>query len=62
MLSDAIARILYRLWTSESAYTDAGINAYEKQDRERAVKNLYKKAQALGFNIIAQSHTTEYVS
>jgi transposase len=57
-----LARIFYRLWTSGTAYTDPGINAYEHQYRERVVKNLKKKAQSLGFDLVAQSQTTECVS
>jgi transposase len=45
-----LARIFYRLWTSGTAYTDPGIDAYEQQYHERLLKNLKKKAQALAWN------------
>jgi hypothetical protein len=45
-----LARIFYRLWTSGDAYTDPGIDAYEHQYRDRILKNLKKKAQALAWN------------
>lgn len=49
-----LARIFYRLWTSGGTYVDPGTSAYEHQHRERVVNNLKKKAQALGFDLIAQ--------
>ncbi len=53
-----IAGIFYRLWTSGGAYTDPGVDAYEKQYCERALKTLQKKAHALGFDLVAQSAAT----
>ncbi|RAM53548.1 MAG: hypothetical protein C6Y22_00080 [Hapalosiphonaceae cyanobacterium JJU2] len=47
-----LARIFYRLWTSGDRYTDAGIDAYEQKYQERVIKNLKKKAQALGLELI----------
>ena len=43
-----LARIFYRLWTSGDAYADPGIDTYEQHYQERTLKNLKKKAQALG--------------
>jgi transposase len=57
-----LARIFYRLWTSGGAYTDPGIDAYERQYRHRTVKYLQKKARALGFDLVAQPTATECVS
>lgn len=57
-----LARIFYRLWTSGGAYTDPGIDAYERQYRDRTVKYLQKKARALGFDLVAQPTATECVS
>jgi transposase len=57
-----LARIFYRLWTSGGAYTDPGVDAYEQQYRERLVKNLKKKAQSLGFELVVPSATDECVS
>lgn len=56
-----LARIFYRLWTSGAAYADPGVDAYEQKYRERMVKNLKKKAQALGFDLVAQL-TTQLVT
>ena len=57
-----LARLFYHLWTSGSAYTDPGIDAYEQQYRERTLKSLKKKAQAFGLELIPISNATECVS
>jgi hypothetical protein len=57
-----LARIFYRLWTSGTAYTDPGIDAYEQQSHDRLLKNLKKKAQAFGLELIPISTPTECVS
>ncbi len=57
-----LARIFYRLWTSGNAYVDPGIDAYEQQYRERILKNLKKKAQAFGLELIPTSDPTQCVS
>lgn len=36
-------------------YTDPGADYYQQQYRERMVNNLKKKAQSLGFELVAQS-------
>ncbi|KST70326.1 IS110 family RNA-guided transposase [Mastigocoleus testarum] len=56
-----LARIFYHLWTSGGAYTDPGINAYEQQYHDRMLKNLKKKAQAFGLELIPISNTSESV-
>ncbi|WP_375492296.1 hypothetical protein [uncultured Nostoc sp.] len=45
-----------------SRYTDPGIDAYEQQYRERTLKNLKKKAQAFGLELIPISTPNECVS
>lgn len=50
-----LARMFYRLWSTQQAYSDPGADYYEQQYRERVVKNLKKKAQELGFELVAQS-------
>lgn len=57
-----LARIFYRLWSSGDSYADPGIEAYEHQYRERVVKNLKKKALALGFDLLPQTPTPDCVS
>ena len=57
-----LARIFYHFWTSGGTYVDPGMNAYEHQHQERVIKHLKKKAQALGFDLIAQPIPQECVS
>lgn len=57
-----LARIFYRLWTSGDIYSDPGIDAYEHQYQERMLKNLKRKAQAFGLELIPISNPTECVS
>jgi len=57
-----LARIFYHLWTSGGTYVDPGMNAHEHQHQERVVKNLKKKAQALGFDLVAKPTAPECVS
>ena len=49
-----LARIFYHLWTKGEAYADPGVDAYEKRYRERLVKNLERKAHALGLTLVPQ--------
>lgn len=57
-----LARLFYRLWKTAGEYTDPGANYYEQQYQQRMLKNLSKKAQALGFSLVPQSSMTEDVS
>ena len=57
-----LARIFYRLWTSGDVYSDPGIDAFEHQYQERMLKNLKKKAQVFGLELVPISNTTECVS
>lgn len=57
-----LARIFYRLWTAGGEYTDPGIDYYEQKYQERLVKNLKKKAQQLGFNLVPQPSMPQGVS
>ena len=57
-----LARIFYHLWTSGDIYSDPSIDAYEHQYQERVLKNLKKKAQAFGLQLIPISNPTECVS
>ncbi len=47
-----IARLFYTLWTSKQSYQDRGADYYEQQYRQRVIKNLSKKAQSLGFQLV----------
>jgi transposase len=57
-----LARIFYHFWKLGGTYIDPGMNAYERQHQERVIKHLQKKAQALGFDLIAQPILQECVS
>lgn len=57
-----LARIFYHLWTSGDIYSDPGIDAYEQQYQERMLKNLKRKAQAFGLQLLPISNPTECVS
>jgi len=48
-----LARIFYRLWSSGGTYDDPGVNYYEQRYQEQIVKGLRKKAQAMGFDLVA---------
>ena len=43
-----LARIFYHLWSRCETYSDPGVEAYQQQYRERTLKQLQRKAQALG--------------
>lgn len=47
-----LARIFYSLWRSGEAYDDPGAEAYEQQYRQRLIKSLERKAQALGLELV----------
>ena len=48
-----LARLVYAMLTHGTAYIDAGQEYYEKRYRTRAVQNLKRKAQALGFELVS---------
>lgn len=48
-----LARLIYTLLTKGEAYVDQGQSQYEARYRERVVKTLSKKAEKLGFQLIA---------
>jgi hypothetical protein len=43
-----------KIRSSGAAFTDPGVDAYEQRYQERIVKNLKKKAHALGFDLVPQ--------
>ena len=47
-----LARLVYSLLKNGSAYVDAGQDVYERQYKERAVRNLGHRAKALGFELV----------
>ncbi|KYC40339.1 transposase [Scytonema hofmannii PCC 7110] len=57
-----LARIFYHLWTTGGEYADPGVDYYEHKYHERMVNQLKKKAQSLGFELVAPPSVTECVS
>jgi transposase len=46
-----LARLIYTLMTKGEAYVDQGQDYYEQQHQQRVMKNLKKKALAMGFSL-----------
>ncbi len=57
-----LARLFYKIWTTRDSYCDPGMDYYEQRYHERVLSNLKKKAQSLGFELVAQPNPTESVS
>ncbi|MBV8883411.1 MAG: hypothetical protein JO235_05345 [Chroococcidiopsidaceae cyanobacterium CP_BM_RX_35] len=57
-----IARLFYQMWTTSGQYADPGLDYYEQRYQEQVLNKLRKKAQSLGFDLIAQSSAPECVS
>ncbi len=47
-----LARLVYSMLKYGSAYVDAGQDYYERQYKERVVRNLKQRAKALGFELV----------
>ena len=50
-----LARIIYAMVKNQIAYHDPGSGYYEEQARERAVKNLRRRANQLGLRLVEQA-------
>jgi transposase len=48
-----MARLIYAMLTKGTAYVDAGQEYYEERYRSRVLHNLKRKAQELGFELVA---------
>jgi hypothetical protein len=46
-----LARLIYAMLTKGGDYVDKGQTYYEEKYRERVIKNLTKRAEALGFQL-----------
>ena len=61
-----LARIFYYMWENGVPYHDKGADYYERTYRDRIMRNLKKKARALGYNInlepIAKQEITETIA
>ncbi len=53
-----LARLFYQMWTTHGTYTDPGMDYYEQKYHQRILNNLKKKAQSLGFELVAQANAT----
>ncbi len=53
-----IARIFYSMLKNGTEYVDQGQDYYDKQYKERIIKNLKKRATEMGFELIAQDFST----
>ena len=47
-----LARLIYAMLTKGEEYVDQGQAYYEEKYRERVLKNLSKRAEVLGFQLI----------
>lgn len=57
-----LARIVYSMLKNRTAYADPGATYYEQQYRDRAVRNLKRKATALGLEVTPVSAQAASVS
>lgn len=48
-----LARLVYTMLKQGAAYVDAGQEYYEKRYRSRVIQNMKRKAQELGFELVA---------
>ena len=57
-----LARLFYQIWTTAGRYCDPGIEYYEQKYQELILKNLQKKAQAFGLQLVPKSQDKEEAS
>ena len=57
-----LACTFYQVWSRGKGYVDPGFEQYEQQYCERTLKQLQRKAQVLGFDIVPQCVADECVS
>ena len=50
-----LARIIYAMLKNQTEYYDPGEGYYEEQARQRAIRNLKRKANKLGFQLIGEA-------
>jgi len=53
-----LARLIYSMLKYGQEYVDAGQDYYESQYRERALRNLVRRAKELGYNLVATQQPT----
>lgn len=54
-----LARLFYQMWATTGLYADPGIDYYEHKYQEQVLKNLRKKAHALGLELVLISQDTQ---
>jgi len=47
------ARLFYTLWTTKESYLDKGADYYEQQYKQRTLHRISKKAESLGYQLVA---------
>ena len=47
-----LARIIYAMLKNQTEYIDPGADFFEEQYRQRAIKNLQRKAKKLGLKVM----------
>jgi len=57
-----LARIFYHLWSRSEPYSDPGVESYQRHYQERTLKQLQRKAQAFGFDLVPHNVADECVS
>ncbi|MEA5628180.1 hypothetical protein VB740_35410, partial [Nostoc sp. UHCC 0251] len=57
-----LARLFYQIWTTAGRYSDPGMEYYEQKYRDLIFKNLQKKAQAFGLQLVPKSQDKEEAS
>lgn len=53
-----LARMFYRMWTDAGQYIDPGMDYYQQRYQDLILKNLQKKANALGLELVPKSGDT----
>lgn len=56
-----LARLVYSMLKNGTAYVDVGQQYYEERYRSRVVQNLKRKAQELGFELVAAREQTAQI-
>ena len=47
-----IARLIYSMLKNQKEYVDVGQDYYDRQYKDRAIKNMQRKAKLLGFELL----------
>lgn len=54
-----LATIIYNMLVNGASYNDLGEDYYDRQYRQRVIKNLKRKAEQLGLNVVEKVQNTE---